>query len=62
MATKKPAASAANEPVFTKEALLNSKRFRKQRDMVSALLRDGEEYTISEVDTIIEKFKKGKVK
>lgn len=62
MATKKPAASAAKEPVFAKEALLNSKRFRKQRDLVSALLKDGEEYTISEVDTIIEKFKKGKVK
>lgn len=62
MATKKPAASAAKEPAFTKEALMNSKLFRKQRDFVSAFLKDGEEYTVSEVETIIENFKKGKVK
>ena len=62
MATKKPAASAAKEPKFSKEALLNSKRFRKQHDFVMALLKDGEEYTVSEVEVIIEKFMKGKVK
>lgn len=59
---KKPAASAANELTFTKEALVNSKRFRNKRDVLSALLKDGMEYTIGEVEGMIEKFMKGKVK
>ena len=59
---KKPAASAVMEPKFTKEALVNSKRFRDERDIVSALLEDGVEYTISEVETMIMEYMKGKVK
>ena len=59
---KKPAASAVIEPTFAKEALVNSKRFRNERDIVSALLKDGVEYTIAEVEGMIEKFMKGKVK
>lgn len=59
---KKPAASAAKEPKFTKESLVNSKRFRDERDLVSALLKDDVEYTIQEVETMIMEYKKGKVK
>ena len=59
---KSPAASAAKEPAFTKISLVNSKRFHDQRDIVSALLKDGVEYTISEVETMIAKYMKGKVK
>ena len=59
---KKPAASAAKDPVFTKNALVNSKRFRENRDLVSALLKDGVEYTVSEVEVMITKYMKGKVK
>lgn len=59
---KKSAASAAKEPTFTKESLLNSKRFRNERDLVSALLIDGKEYTISEVEGMITKYMKGMVK
>ena len=63
MSTKKsPAASAAKEPAFTKIALVNSKRFRDKRDIVSALLEDGVEYTLSEVETMIAKYMKGNVK
>lgn len=63
MSTKKnPAASAAKEPSFTKDALVNSKRFRNNRDLVSALLKDDVEYTVSEVETMIAKYMKGKVK
>lgn len=63
MSTKKnPAASAAKEPAFTKTALVNSKRFRDKRDIVSAMLEDGVEYTISEVEAMITKYMKGKVK
>ena len=59
---KNPAASAAKEPAFTKDALVNSKRFRNQCDLVSALLKDGVEYTVSEVEDMIAKYMKGKVK
>ena len=59
---KKPAASAATEPKFTKEALMNSRRFRNERDIVSALLKDGVEYTVPEVDSMITEYMKGKVK
>ena len=59
---KKPAASAAMEPKFTKDALVNSKRFRNERDLVAALLKDDVEYTVSEVDSMIAEYMKGKVK
>ena len=59
---KKPATEVATEPKFTKEALMNSKRFCNERDLVSALLEDGAEYTIPEVEEMIMKYMKGKVK
>ena len=63
MSTKKnSAASAAKESMFTKATLVNSKRFRDERDIVSALLKDDGEYTISEVEAMIAKYMKGKVK
>lgn len=63
MSTKqKSAASAAKEPKFTKTSLVNSKRFCNERDLVSALLEDSVEYTISEVEDMIANYLKGKVK
>ena len=63
MSTKtKSAASAATEPKFTKDSLVNSKRFQNKSDIVSALLKDNVEYSISEVDSMITKYMKGKVK
>lgn len=62
MSNKKTAVKTATEPKFTKEALVNCKRFRTMRDIVSALLKDDVEYTISEVADMIEKYMKGKVK
>ena len=59
---KKPAASVAVEPMFTKEALVNSKRFCDERDIVSALLEDGVEYAIPDVEIMIAEYMKGKVK
>jgi len=55
MATKK-------NPVFTKDALVNSKRFYENRDLLSSLLKDGVEYTVPEVEAMIAKYMKGKVK
>lgn len=62
MSNKKTAVKTAKEPTFTKEALVSSKRFRNDRDIVSALLKDGVEYTVSEVADMIAKYMKGKVK
>jgi arginine repressor len=59
---KKSTASAVMEPKFTKESLVNSKRFRNERDIVSALLKDDVEYTVSEVADMIADYMKGKVK
>lgn len=63
MSTKnKPVVETTKEPTFTKEILVNSKRFYKEQDIVSALLKDGVEYTVSDVEGMIEKYMKGKVK
>lgn len=50
------------ESKFSKEALLNSIRFRNERDLISALLTDSVEYTVEEVETKIMEYMKGKVK
>lgn len=57
-------ADAANDTAvkFSKERLLRSVRYRKRRDLIGALLRDGGEYTLEEVDAKIENYMKGKVK
>lgn len=57
-------ADAANDTAvkFSKEQLLRSVRYRKRRDLIGALLRDGGEYTLEEVDAKIENYMKGKVK
>ena len=62
MTAKKTAAVAATEPTFAKDALVNSKRFRHKRDLASAVLVDGCEYTIAEAEAKIEEYLKGKVK
>ncbi len=49
--------------VFTKQKILTFKRYANRRDLLSVLLKDGEEYTTDQVDGLIENFmKKGKVK
>ena len=59
---KKSAASAATEPKFNRGSLLNSKRFQNERDLVSALLKNDVEYSISEVEEMIANYMKGTVK
>lgn len=53
---------AANPVVFSKPKLLTLKRYAKRRDLLSALLKDGETYTLDQVDGLISNFMKGKVK
>lgn len=45
-------------PTFSTEQILQSKRFRKDRYIVSAVLETGEKYTLEQVETAITEFKK----
>lgn len=49
-------------PKLKKEALLRAKKYAGQRDVLAALLKDDQEYTVAEVNAILEKFAKGRVK
>lgn len=46
---------------FSKEQIVASKRYRGKRDLVRALLSDGEKYARDAVDGLIENYEKGKV-
>ena len=46
---------------FTKAQLVAAKRFESDKDLVSALLEDEKQYALTEVETMIENYKKGKV-
>lgn len=50
-----------NVPTFKKSQLMASKRYQNKVDLVDALLSDDKEYTLDEVDKIIDNFLKGKV-
>lgn len=50
------------DSTFGREQLVSSKRYADVRDIVGAVLNDGQEYTIQEVDALIQTFMKGKVK
>lgn len=49
------------EPKFPKEKILTFKLFAGRRDLLSVLLEDGKEYTITQAEAAIRKFMKGKV-
>lgn len=55
----KPQVSA---DVFTKQQLAESKRYKKQRDLLEALLENGKTYTIVQVDKIIGDYLKKEVR
>ena len=62
MAKTKKEDEAKEKPVFTKESLLNSKKYMFQKDLLNILLKDGKEYTLEEVDKKINEFKIGIIK
>lgn len=41
---------------FKKEKILTFRRYRNRIDLLSVLLEDNKEYSIKEVDSILEKF------
>lgn len=47
---------------FSKEQLIKSSKFKHNRDLVSVLLEDEKRYSIDDVEKLIEKYMKGKVK
>lgn len=52
--------TSVKEQKFTKQQLYESRRYAKRRDLVEALLDDGKQYSVKEVDSLIESyFKKG---
>lgn len=64
MANKKAdAAPAKNKVVFSKAKVLALNRYAGRRDLLAQLLKDGKDYTLDQVDALIQNFmKKGKVK
>lgn len=46
---------------FTKQQIVNSKKFKDNVDLLNALLKDDKLYTLEEVNKTIEDFRKGKV-
>lgn len=46
---------------YSKEQILASKKYENRRDILGVLLKDGVEYTFEKVDSLLDKFMKGKV-
>lgn len=59
---KKDIQTAKEAATYTVEQLAASKRYANRRDIISALLDKGKTYTTDEVDALIDKYMKGKVK
>lgn len=55
-------AAKQEETKFMKQELLQAECYREKKDLVSALLEDGRDYSLTEVDAVIERFMKGKVR
>ena len=47
---------------FSKEQILASAKYRNNKDLVDAILDEKKKYTIESVDSLVEKYMKGKVK
>lgn len=54
--------TAASAPdMFSKDAILKSKRWTHRRDALSFLLDDGKEYSHEDVESILNNYMKGQV-
>lgn len=47
---------------FSKQQLLKSKKYSNRRDALNALLKDDKQYTLDQVDRLLEDFYKGGTK
>lgn len=59
---KKEAAVQRTVSKHSKDKILESERYADRRDILGAVLKDGVQYSIDEVDKMLENFMKGKVK
>jgi hypothetical protein len=49
--------TAATEPLgYTKQQILSSQRFADSRDVLSALMDDGRQYTVEQVEKVLHGF------
>lgn len=58
----KEAVTETKELSFSKQAFLSSKGYKPHRDLIKTLLKDGQSYTKSEVNQMIDDYLKGEVK
>lgn len=57
---KKPQGEVdTSAPVFTKEQLIGATRYADRRDLLQALLSDGESYSFDDVDRMIQEYMEG---
>jgi hypothetical protein len=59
--TETAADGLAPVPTFGKEQILKSRRYEERRDLLAALLKDGERYSHADVQALVDGFMKGKV-
>lgn len=60
-ASPEEAIQEVSEPAFTKEQIIACKRYSDKRDLLNAILTDGQEYTFNQVDDMIHNFLKKEV-
>lgn len=60
--TAKVDINASRIKTFTKEQLLQSKKFMHQKDLINALLEANKSYSLEDVNKILDNFLKGDVK
>lgn len=47
--------------LYNKESILKSKKYDKRKDLLNALLKENENYSFEQIDSMVDKFMKGKV-
>lgn len=62
MAKAKPEKKEVKENKFSKEQMLKSEKYKDEKDLINALLKEDNKYSLSDVDKLIDDFMKGKVK
>lgn len=58
--TKEPEEQKKEELKFSKPQILSAFKYHGKRDLINALIKENKLYTFDEVDSLIEKYMKGK--
>ena len=59
--TTTPVKTEEFEPKFTKAQLLSAKRFEGRKDVMTAVLKEDETYTVKEAEMLYDNYMKGQV-